>query len=162
MVPHMSKDSLALRLYFQRHLGEAARIIGYAGCDPAAFWGAAKQLDIPRQKLQDAVYELTRADKREGSPPRDELRADVRKLCFQLLGPAPEHPDHDEIRYAPPLYFREGTAAVAAGVRGEEAGRAGGGGTGRAGEETPEGAGATESSPFNAPFGRLAHLTLSE
>ena len=38
---------------------------------------------------------------------RTVLLPHVRKICFQLLGPAPEHPRHDEIRFAPILYNEE-------------------------------------------------------
>jgi hypothetical protein len=92
----MSKQPLYLRLYFQPVLYEAARIIGYDGCAPFDFWDAAKKLGIPQQKLFDAVYELTRTDRREASPPRYELREDVKQLCWQLLGPPPGHPEYVE------------------------------------------------------------------
>jgi hypothetical protein len=98
----MARGSFTMRLYYERPLYEAARLIGYAGCEPSAFWEQAKQLDISQEKLLNAVYHLTRADRREAPMPRYELRADVRQKCFQLLGPAPEHPMHDFLRYGPP------------------------------------------------------------
>jgi hypothetical protein len=58
-----------------------------------AFWAATKGLGIPQAKLLDAVYELTRPDKREATPPRCELRDDVKHLCWQPLGPSPQQED---------------------------------------------------------------------
>jgi hypothetical protein len=102
----MASDSLTMRLYRERALYEAARIIGYAGVEPFAFWDKAKELGltekIGKQKLLMAVYDLTRADRREASPPRYELTAPARKACFQLLGPPPEHELYDAIKHGPP------------------------------------------------------------
>jgi hypothetical protein len=39
--------------------------------------------------MQDAVYDTTRTDRREASPPRYELREDVKEFCWQLLGSPP-------------------------------------------------------------------------
>jgi len=47
--------------------------------------------------LLNAVYELTRPDRREGTSPCDELRDDVKHCCWQLLGPPPGHPLYEEI-----------------------------------------------------------------
>jgi hypothetical protein len=86
------QPSLLLRLAFDPAYYEAARIIGYGGIDMAAFWEQAKQLSILPETIRHAVYDLTRYDKREGKPPRYELNEPVRRLCWQLLGPPPEHP----------------------------------------------------------------------
>ena len=51
--------------------------------------------------VRNAVYDLTRADTREGAEPRYELYAEARKLCFGLLGPPPEHPPRDYILHGP-------------------------------------------------------------
>jgi len=59
-------------------------------------WDAAKKLAMPQQKLQDALYDLTRTNRREASPPRYELREDVKQLCWQRLGPPPRHPEYVE------------------------------------------------------------------
>jgi hypothetical protein len=56
------------------------------------------------QKVAAALTELTLMEKDTN---RTVLRPEVRKLCWGLLGPPPEHPRHDEIRYAPPLYSEE-------------------------------------------------------
>ena len=68
----MTQDQpLYLRLYTDEALYEAARIIGYAGITPFAFWDAAKPLweRIGKQRVQTAVYDLTRADRREQAIP---------------------------------------------------------------------------------------------
>ena len=45
-----------------------------------------------------AVHELTRGDKWEEKPPRYEFSGPARDACWQLLGPPPEHPLHEEMR----------------------------------------------------------------
>ena len=73
----------------------AARIIGYAGCTPFAFWDAAKLLPhYDQRKFNDAMLDLTRYHKREGSDPRYELTAEARKAVRALLGPPPEDPSY--------------------------------------------------------------------
>jgi hypothetical protein len=47
-----------------------------------------------------AVYDPTKADCREQSPPRYEFTAEARKACFGLLGLPPEPELHDFIRYS--------------------------------------------------------------
>lgn len=117
--PRMSKDNIAVRLYFERPLYESARIIGYGGVSPFDFWERAKALTVEiddkavplfgspespctKVEIERAVEELTRWDKREASPPVYELKPNVRRACMQLLGPPPEHPFGDFIRYGPP------------------------------------------------------------
>jgi hypothetical protein len=83
------------KLYFAEVYAETARIIGYAGTEPLAFWEAARGLADKhgKQKVLNAVYDLTRADRREASPPRYELNGPAREWCWQLLGPPPEKED---------------------------------------------------------------------
>ncbi len=57
----------------------------------AAIWKAAKTLDLPQSVILDAVYDLTRTDRREAYPLRDELREDVWRVCCGILGLPPEH-----------------------------------------------------------------------
>jgi len=72
----------------------AARIIGYAGCTPFAFWDAAKLLPTyDKRKFEDAMCDLTSYHKRNGSDPRYELTAEARKAVRALLGPPPEDPE---------------------------------------------------------------------
>jgi hypothetical protein len=123
----MAKDSLISRLYRERALSEAARIIGYGGVEPFAFWDQAKALKIEvdgkavpflgderpsrtKQEVLNAVYDLTRADRREASPPHYELTAEARKACFGLLGAPPEHLFHDAIKHGPPNLLSEAEA----------------------------------------------------
>lgn len=90
-----------MRLHFELALTETARIIGYDGISMTDFWKKAKRLDLPQHDILMAVYDLTRADKREGVEPRYELNGEARRLCFGILGPAPDHPLHDFIRHGP-------------------------------------------------------------
>src|SRR4051794_41096580 len=86
--------SLLEKLYFREEYWQAARIIGYGGCSPFEFWDAAKLLPNYHQgKFQTAMYDLTRADKREASPPCYEFPAPVRGYVWMLLGPPPETED---------------------------------------------------------------------
>ncbi len=90
------RDTLWRKMFFQEVYTETARIIGYAGIEPFAFWDAAKALNEKhgRQNVQNAVHELTRYDRREASPPRYELTAEARKWCWGILGPPPGHPEY--------------------------------------------------------------------
>ena len=75
----------------------AARIIGYAGCTPFAFWDAAKLLpNYDQRRFDAAMRDLTRYDKREGSNPRYEFNAEAHKAVRALLGPTPEDPGFAE------------------------------------------------------------------
>lgn len=87
------KDALHNRLYFQPAMFETARIIGYRGIASSRFWEKANTLGISTEKIQAAVDELTKSELQQRSDPRYELTAEARKLCWQLLGPEPGHPD---------------------------------------------------------------------
>jgi hypothetical protein len=95
-----------MRLYFQPYLAAVARAIGYAGKTEDEMKPLLRQLTKAHgeEKVQSALAELTVT---EPESSRTVLRPEVRKLCYGLLGPPPEHPRHDEIRYAPPLYSEE-------------------------------------------------------
>jgi hypothetical protein len=94
----LSKTELLRRLYSDPAYIQTAHIIGYGGCGPFEFWDAAKHLPCDHQgEFRDAMFDLTRTDRREASPPRYELREDVKKLCWQLLGPPPGHPLREEM-----------------------------------------------------------------
>lgn len=85
--------SLATRIYTDPVYTAAARLIGYGGCSPFEFFDAAKLLPIyDERKFRTAMFDLTRTDRREASPPRYEFNHDARKACWMLLGPPPEHP----------------------------------------------------------------------
>lgn len=86
-----SKTPLYLRLYFQTHLTEIVRAMGY-GDTPAA--QARERLTrlmerFDREKVLDAATELLEFDD-EAEPPVARLKAEVAKLSFQLLGPPPK------------------------------------------------------------------------
>jgi hypothetical protein len=82
------------KLYTNPVYTAAARIIGYHGCSPFEFWDAAKRLPCYDQsRFQTAMLDLTRADRREASPPRYELTGPARDACWMLLGPPPEKAD---------------------------------------------------------------------
>ena len=105
---------LIRRLYWERPLYEAARIIGYGGIEQPAFWEKVKELgldrDLDQHRLLMAVYDLTRADQREATPSRYELTEEARKACFQLLGPPPEHELYDAIKHGPPNLLSDAEA----------------------------------------------------
>jgi hypothetical protein len=96
----MPKASLIERLYSQPAMYETVRAVGYDGIREAEL---AKKLEPLKEKygmaVINALHELTL--ERDGF---FTLRPDVRKMCGQLLGPAPEHPRRDEILHAPILY----------------------------------------------------------
>src|SRR5450631_3628682 len=74
----------------------AARIIGYAGCTPFAFYDAAKQLpNYDQRKFQLAMEDLTSYHKRTGSDPRYEFNAEAHKAVRALLGPPPDDPTYE-------------------------------------------------------------------
>ncbi len=102
----MARPDLSLKLYFQPHLAALARAVGYEGKTDAEMRPIVTRLvaDHGDQKVSAALAELTVTDP---NTHRTMLRPAVRLQCFQLLGPAPEHPRHDEIRYAPPLHSEE-------------------------------------------------------
>ena len=74
----------------------AARIIGYAGCSPTAYYDAAKLLpNYDQRKFEDAMCDLTSYHKRSGSEPRYEFTAEARKTVKALLGPPPESAEYE-------------------------------------------------------------------
>lgn len=102
----MAPAPLNYRLYTQPHLYQLARAVGYEGKSDAEMRPLVKKLIAVHgaDKIAEALQELTVMERDSN---RTVLVPYVRKLCFQLLGPAPEHPRHDEIRYAPPLYSEQ-------------------------------------------------------
>ena len=73
----------------------AARLIGYAGCTPFAFWDASKLLpNYDQRKFDEAMRDLTRGNLRESSDPRYEFNAEACKAVRVLLGPTPEDPEY--------------------------------------------------------------------
>jgi hypothetical protein len=100
IVARIPKRPFSRRLYFDSALFESARIIGYDGIGIAEFW-ENKQLHLPVNDFSNAVYYLTKADKRAEEPARYELNGDARRFCFGLLGPLPEHAMRGSILHWP-------------------------------------------------------------
>jgi predicted peroxiredoxin len=93
------KVPLYMKLYFQEAYIEVARTIGYAGFPRDQLEERMKDLvdRFGRKKIQDVCGELITLQfggKEKRSGPREDaevrLKEDVRKLCWQLLGPPPE------------------------------------------------------------------------
>jgi hypothetical protein len=82
-----------MRLYKETDLFETARVVGYAGvprsCLEAAIAPLVERFGRPR--VESALRLLTTFRLR--SAPVVQLRKRVRPMCWQLLGPAPEHPE---------------------------------------------------------------------
>jgi hypothetical protein len=98
----MSKDQpLWHRLYFDAAYTEVARLIGYAGFQYRELADKLEPLyrRFGKAKVESVVYHLTVFDGQMTvkPPPLGQvmLRPDVRKLCWQLLGPPPEHPQYE-------------------------------------------------------------------
>jgi hypothetical protein len=95
----VDKVPLYMKLYFQEVYTEVARIVGYAGFPRDQLEEKMKDLVVRfgRKKIQDVCSELITLqfngkEKRSG-PQQDaevRLKDEVRKLCWQLLGPPPE------------------------------------------------------------------------
>ena len=93
------KVPLYMKLYFQEVYSEIARIIGYAGFPHDQLEEKMKDLvdRFGRKRIQEVCSDLItlqfngkekRSGRREDAEVR--LKEDVRKLCWQLLGPPPE------------------------------------------------------------------------
>jgi hypothetical protein len=94
------KENLHLRLYFDPAYTEMARAIGYAG---VSLPEAKKKIDtlakrFDKEKLVKVIEDIARIEGPKG--PNDEgtvyLTEEAQKLCWQLLGPPPGHPDYSE------------------------------------------------------------------
>ena len=89
----MAKDQLVLRLYFEPQLYELARLVNYGGIRDRDLEPGIKELSgrYGGDRVAQALFELTTKDEKSGVIT---LRPHVRKLCWQLLGPPPEHPEY--------------------------------------------------------------------
>lgn len=87
------------RLYFQEPYSELARIIGYNGRPVPEVVTLSKPLldKHGRAKMDEASQAIARIDDAT-KPPTVRLTDEARKLCWQLLGPPPEHPDYSRLR----------------------------------------------------------------
>jgi hypothetical protein len=108
-VPVNREQPLYLKVYFDPVYVEVARAVGYAGCTyrelTQKIERLAKQFDKPR--VESALYHLVTFEGQMTSYPpplaKVELRAHVRKLCWGLLGPPPEHPWYHYIKTGTPI-----------------------------------------------------------
>lgn len=85
------KAPLYLRLYFQSHLTEIVRLIGYADVpvDEARERLEALVTRFGNEKIVAACQEILEVD--TGKEPNvARLKAEVRRLAFQILGPPPK------------------------------------------------------------------------
>jgi hypothetical protein len=92
----MSREPpLVMRLYQRPPLAELARLVGYDGIQLAELQAKVEPLGAAHGKgvVQAAFDEIAYIDN-TASPPVARLKVHVRPLCFQLLGPPPEHPEH--------------------------------------------------------------------
>jgi hypothetical protein len=89
------KEPLHLRLYFRPALAELARFVSYGGKRESDVWARWQELRarFGDNKVKGAVEELTVRDVKSGLTV---LRPEVRRLCGQLLGPAPEDPGYED------------------------------------------------------------------
>jgi len=85
---------LYLRLYWQSHLTDLVRLLGYGGS--AHLENRAEFHELVEKhgedKMRAAVEEITVLDE-TACPPVTKLTAQARKLAVQLLGPTPEQWD---------------------------------------------------------------------
>jgi hypothetical protein len=87
----MAKRSpLCIRIYFEPHLTDLIRLIGYGSLP----WDEARQRLAPlaakygKDRMEAAAQELLEVD-RAGQPPMVRLCGAARKAAWQLLGPPP-------------------------------------------------------------------------
>lgn len=92
----MKLPPLWQRLYYEACYVEIARIVGYSGL---AFRDLMDRLESLHKRfgsteVESAVYHIVTYEGQMTSNPKPlaevKLRPEVRRLCFQLLGPAPE------------------------------------------------------------------------
>lgn len=95
---------LSARLYEQPQLFELARIIGYTGMPLTDAQKAIEPLakKYGKEVMAAAAEEIVRIDTTTNSPTA-RLTDQARKLCWQLLGPPPEHPWFDLWKKPEPL-----------------------------------------------------------
>ena len=73
----------------------AARIVGYGGCSPIAYYDAARKLpNYDHRKYERAVEELTSYGQRIVPVPRLVFTRQARKIVRPILGPPPEDPEY--------------------------------------------------------------------
>lgn len=97
----LKEQALYLRIYFDPICTEVARIVGSQGFTYREMEGKREPLykRFDKVAVQSAVYHLAIFEGQMTCNPKPlaqvKLRAEARTLCWQLLGPAPEHPWFD-------------------------------------------------------------------
>jgi hypothetical protein len=95
---------LYLRLYFDAVYVAVARAVGYQGCTYRRLTEIIEELakEFPKVQVESATYHCLTFEGQMTCNPKPlakvELRTEVRKLCWQLLGPPPEHPLHGKLQ----------------------------------------------------------------
>ncbi len=97
------------RIYFDACYTAVARAVGYAGCVYRELHEklaeAVKQFG--QQRVDSATHHIVTFEGQMTVNPKPlanvQLRADVRKHCWGLLGPPPEHPWHELFKRPEPL-----------------------------------------------------------
>src|SRR5262249_2604394 len=107
--PIMSKEQpLWQRIYFDEVFTEVCRAIGYAGCTYREMQQRLEPLNarFDKRGVESAARYLVTYEGQFTSAPKPlahvRLRDEVRRLCWQLLGPPPEHPDYERFKSSEP------------------------------------------------------------
>lgn len=98
------------RIYFEPHYTDVCRAIGYLGCTYRRLTGIIEELGKThgKEKVEAAIHQLATYEGQMTVNPKPDahvsLRAEVRKLCWQLLGPTPEKWDevYRDLKDPPP------------------------------------------------------------
>lgn len=87
------EDPLIIKLYFQVHLYELVRLVGYEGVPEPELCETIKPLVAAHTlaKMRPAAHELTQTDEKTRLVT---LRPEVRRIAFQILEPPPERADY--------------------------------------------------------------------
>jgi hypothetical protein len=99
----MKQTPLWQRLYFDPVYVAVAREIGYKGCTVRELGQKIEDLSKQFEKrlVESATYHLCTFEGQMTCNPSPlahvSLRSEVRRLCWQLLGPPPEHPLHGRL-----------------------------------------------------------------
>ncbi len=74
-----------------------ARLVSYGGMSEISFWDEYRTLcaEHGQERMSAAVGDILVVDKTT-CPALVRLSTEARKLCWQLLGPQPEHPSYDD------------------------------------------------------------------
>jgi hypothetical protein len=104
------------RLYFDPAYAEICRAVGYRGCLYRELAGRLQPIEdqYGQQRVEAATMQLLTYEGQYSCTPRPlahvELRTEVRKLCWQLLGPPPEYPFHAEYQAQKECFEKENPA----------------------------------------------------